>query len=115
MYYYRKSEMFFVLISASSWRFAGKKEDKPGETSTVDSLRERRLYFTKGRCIRVLEKSASSENPENLKGLIAKAENRELDLSEPETKKLISEALRIAEALSKVKDAKAVTRFFCED
>lgn len=115
MYYYRDNQVFFVLVTASSWRFIEKKGAKPGEGATIDSLRERRLYFSSGRCIRVLEKSASSENPEDLKGLIAKAENRELRLTEAQTQEIVSEILRKAKALPGVTDAKAAAKFFCDE
>jgi len=114
IFYYRNGKVFFVLESEFSWRFAKKKGDKPGETSTVDSIRERRLYFAGGNCIRVLEKSVSSENPEKLKGLIAKAENRELDLAAVETRKIVAEIFKSAVTLPKMTNAKAVAKFFCE-
>jgi len=114
MYYYRDNQVFFVLVSESSWRFVEKKGAKPGEGATMDSLRERRFYFSGGRCIRVLEKTASSEKQEDLKGLIGKAENRELSLVEASTKEIVSEILRKAGALPGISDPKAAAKFFCE-
>lgn len=114
MYYYREGQVFFVLVSESSWRFVEKKGGKPGESATMDSLRERRYYFSGGRCIRVLEKSVSSEKPADLRGLIVKVDNRELDLTATETKEIVAEIFKKAVALPKVTDAKAVAKFFCE-
>ncbi len=85
IYYYRGGEVFFVLEAASWWGFSGGKEGQ-----TIDTMRERRFYFAGGRCIRVLEKEVSSEKPEDLKGLISKEENRELDLADETVKKIVA-------------------------
>lgn len=109
MYYYREGQVFFVLISDSWWRFSGLKEGQ-----TVDMMRERRYYFSKGQCIRVLEKKVTADKPELLRGLIAKANNRQLDLSLATTAEQIAEVLKKALVLPKLEDAKAVAKFFCE-
>lgn len=108
MYYYRKNKLFFVLETASWWGFDGKKEGQ-----TLDTMRERRYYFADGGCIKVLEKKVSSGKPEELKHLIAKEENRELDLAEEATKKMVAEILKKANSLPKLTDAKALAKFFC--
>ncbi len=109
MYYYREGQVFFVLTSDSWWQFSGKKE---GET--IDTLRERRYYFSKGKCIRVLEKKVVADKPEQLRALAAKEENRELDLNEAATKELIIEVMKKAVLLPKMTDVKEVVKFFCE-
>lgn len=109
MYYYREGAVFFVLVSDSWWQFSGKKEGQ-----TIDTMRERRFYFSKGQCIRVLEKKVSADKPDLLRGLIVKAENRELDLSAAESKEIVAAVLEKALTLPKLNDAKAVTKFFCE-
>lgn len=109
MYYYREGQVFFVLLADSWWQFSGKKE---GET--IDSMRERRFYFSKGKCIRILEKKVTAKKPELLRGQIGKAENRELDLSSVSSKEMVSKVLEKALALPQLEDAKAVTKFFCE-
>jgi hypothetical protein len=108
MYYYRKNKLFFVLEAASWWGFSGKKEGQ-----TLETMRERRFYFADGRCIKVLEKTASSERPEGLRLLIAKEENRELDLAEEATKIMVAGILKKADSLPKLRDAKALAKFFC--
>ncbi len=109
MYYYREGQVFFVLRADSWWQFSGKKE---GET--IDSLRERRFYFSKGKCIRILEKKVTAKKPELLRGQIVKAENHELDLSSVSSKEMIGKVLEKALVLPQLKDAKAVAKFFCK-
>ncbi|MCF6312713.1 MAG: hypothetical protein L3J39_09710 [Verrucomicrobiales bacterium] len=109
MYYYRDGQVFFVLVSASWWQFSGKKE---GET--IDTMRERRYYFSKGKCIRILEKKVTAPKQEQLRALISKAENRELDLNTEESKEVIAEVRRKADVLPRLEDSKAVAKFFCE-
>ena len=109
MYYYREGKLFFVMISDSWWQFSGKKEGQ-----TIDTMRERRYYFSEGQSIRVLEKKVSAEKPDLLRGLIVKAENSQLDRSLPTTKEMVAEVMKKALALPKMHDAKAVTKFFCE-
>ncbi len=109
MYYYRDGQVFFVLVSDSWWQFSGEKEGK-----TIDTMRERRYYFSAGKCIRVLEKKVTAAKPDFLRSLIVKAENRELDLGEAESKRLVAEVMEKARALPQLKDAEAVVKFFCE-
>lgn len=109
MYYYREGQLFFVLVSASWWQFSGGKE---GET--IDTMRERRYYFSKGQCIRVLEKKVTAKKQEQLRGLISKAENLELDLNREEIKGDLAEVMKKAQVLPTLKEAKDVTKFFCE-
>ncbi len=109
MYYYRDGKLFFILVSASWWQFSGQKE---GET--IDTMRERRYYFSKGQCIRVLEKKVTAKKQDQLRGLISKAENHELDLNGEEIRGGIAAVMKKASVLPTLKDARAVTKFFCE-
>lgn len=74
-YYYKGGELFFVYASDGYWRFTGETLSN-GESETIDSAVEHRVYIDQGRIIRHLSKEATSKNPAALKGLLAKAENR---------------------------------------
>lgn len=73
-FYYRGGELFFVFASDGTWMFTGATLPN-GESETIDAVTEHRLYLSGGRLVRHLTKEAKSKNPDQLKGLIAKAAN----------------------------------------
>lgn len=73
-HYYDRGSLFFVYASDGSWGFTGQTLPN-GESETIDSVTEHRLYLGDGTILRHLEKKASSKNPASLKGLLAKAAN----------------------------------------
>lgn len=73
-FYYRGGELFFVFASDGTWRFTGTSLPN-GESETIDTVTEHRLYLSGGRLVRHLTKEAKSKNPDQLKGLVAKAAN----------------------------------------
>lgn len=74
-YYYAKGQMFFVYVAESSWRFTGRTMAN-GESETMDTLTEHRLYFSSGGLIRHLRKQVESSSYDALASLIAKAPNQ---------------------------------------
>lgn len=73
-FYYTQGVLFFAYASDGSWGFTG--ETLPnGESETIDSVAEHRVYIENGVILRHLEKKASSKKPAELKGLLAKAPN----------------------------------------
>lgn len=73
-FYYSGGQLFFAYASDGYWSFTG--ETLPnGESETIDSTTEHRVYVENGAVIRHLEKAAKSKKPEALKGLLAKAAN----------------------------------------
>ncbi|MBL9157586.1 MAG: hypothetical protein JNJ70_08950 [Verrucomicrobiales bacterium] len=73
-FYYSEGKLFFAYASDGYWSFTG--ETLPnGESETIDSTTEHRVYVENGAVIRHLEKAAKSKNPEALPGLLAKAKN----------------------------------------
>lgn len=73
-YYYNGGTLFFVYASDGYWRFTGETLSN-GESETIDTAVEHRLYLDGGRIVRHLSKEATSKKPAALKGLLAKAEN----------------------------------------
>ena len=74
-YFYHIGQLFFIYVAQSSWRFTGNTLAS-GESETVDSLIEHRLYFANGGLIRHLRKEVESTNYDALGGLIAKVPNQ---------------------------------------
>lgn len=70
-YYMDRGALYFVFQARSFWRF---DPDGP-EGTTIDTARERRIYYDDNRVIRHLVKEARSRNPEAVAGLLRKAEN----------------------------------------
>ena len=97
-YYYSGGQLFFVFITDSSWGFTGKTLSN-GESETVDTFREHRLYIAGNNVVRYLLKSASSNNPEGGPKALAKAENQEQ--SDPQfTTSVINRALKATNVTS---------------
>jgi len=75
-FYYDQGRLFFIYASDGYWHFTGATLPN-GESETVDGLAEHRLYLDGGgHVIRHLLKEVKSSNPDQLKSLLAKAENR---------------------------------------
>ncbi|MEM1443171.1 MAG: hypothetical protein AAGF67_12570 [Verrucomicrobiota bacterium] len=74
-YYYHNGQLFFIYVAQSSWRFTGNTLSN-GESETIDSMVEHRLYFQNGNLIRHLRKEVESTNYDALGSLIAKAKNQ---------------------------------------
>lgn len=74
-YYYYNGQLFFIYVAQNSWRFTGKTMAN-GESETVNSLVEQRLYFSNGSLIRHLRKEVESSNYEALASMVAKAPNQ---------------------------------------
>ncbi len=75
-YYYDQGELFFIYISDSSWSFTG-KTNANGESETIDTFQEHRIYVAGNHSIRYLLKAARSKKPEEGPSALAKAENEE--------------------------------------
>jgi hypothetical protein len=73
-FYYTKGVLFFAYASDGSWGFTGSTLPN-GESETIDTVAEHRLYIENGTILRHLEKKATSKTPAELKGLLAKAPN----------------------------------------
>lgn len=80
-YYYDTNGLFFVYATDGSWGFTGNTLPN-GESETVDTTIEHRVYLAGGEIIRHLKKEARSTNAGALPGLIAKAPN--LPANDPE-------------------------------
>lgn len=74
-YYYWQGELVFIYAAHSTWQFTGRLLPS-GESETVDAVTEHRIYLDGGRAIRHLIKEASSVNPDEIKALLGKAQNR---------------------------------------
>lgn len=73
-FYYTNGALFFAYASDGSWGFTGVTLPN-GESETIDTVAEHRIYIENGTILRHLEKKASSKKPADLKGLLAKAAN----------------------------------------
>jgi len=73
-YYYSGGQLFFAFITDSSWGFTGKTLSN-GESETVDTVSEHRMYFANGQLIRYLRKSVETKDPDGAAKALAKAEN----------------------------------------
>ncbi|MDF1823657.1 MAG: hypothetical protein P1U68_03385 [Verrucomicrobiales bacterium] len=73
-YYYHNGQLFFIYIDERSWRFSGKAMAN-GESETIDTMTEHRLYFANGKLIRHLRKQVESTDYEAIGSLIAKVAN----------------------------------------
>lgn len=97
-YYYDQGDVFFIYISDSSWSFTGKTLAS-GESETIDTFRQHRVYVAGNQAVRYLLKTASSKNPEEGPERLAKAENREQ--SDPVfTSTAINRALKATNVMS---------------
>ena len=74
-YYYENGQLFFIYVAQNSWGFTGQTAAN-GESETIDTMTEHRLYFSNGALIRHLKKEVKSTNYEALASLIAKAPNQ---------------------------------------
>jgi len=73
-FYYTKGVLFFAYASDGSWGFTGATLPN-GESETIDTVAEHRVYIENGSILRHLEKKATSKKSAELKGLLAKAPN----------------------------------------
>ena len=74
-FYYQNGQLFFAVATDTAWGFSG--ETLPnGESGTIDTAIEHRVYFSKGILIRHLSREVKSKDPDALAGLLAKATNR---------------------------------------
>lgn len=96
-YYYDANGLFFVYASDGSWGFTGNTLPN-GESETVDTTIEHRVYLAGGQIIRHLKKEAKSTDGEAVPGLIAKAPN--LPANDPER---AAELLRRGQGAASVK------------
>lgn len=74
-YYYYNGQLFFIYIDQRSWRFTGKTMAN-GESETIDTMTEHRLYFANGNLIRHLRKQVESTDYEAIGSMIAKVANQ---------------------------------------
>lgn len=74
-YYYDKGQLFFIYVDERSWRFTGNTLPN-GESETIDTMTEHRLYFSNGNLIRHLRKQVESTDYEAIGGMIAKVANQ---------------------------------------
>jgi len=73
-FYYTKGVLFFAYASDGSWGFTGATLPN-GESETIDTVTEHRVYIENGTVLRHLEKKATSKKSAELKGSLAKAPN----------------------------------------
>jgi len=74
-HYYHNGQLFFTYRSDGSWRFTG-RQLADGNSETVDTLTEYRIYFKDGQPIRLLRKHVESTNPDALGGMVRKQANQ---------------------------------------
>lgn len=74
-YYYDDGLLFFVHASDGTWNFTGRTLPN-GESETVDSVTEHRVYIDGGEIIRHLVKEAKSTDGSKLPAILAKTENK---------------------------------------
>lgn len=99
-YYYDGGRLFFVHASDGAWNFTGRTLPN-GESETVDSVTEHRVYVDGGAIIRHLVKEAQSTDGAKLPGILAKTENKPGDSGE-RAQRLV----RIGDALLQVSGPK---------
>ncbi|MFD2160311.1 hypothetical protein ACFSW8_15515 [Rubritalea tangerina] len=98
--YFMNGEIFFIYSNMSSWQF-DPNSDPNNNPSTIETVREERHYFVDGKCVRALEKMASSPKYEVALELLKKQANKEI----PDTENA-SRLLKEAYAMLKIKSAK---------
>ena len=81
-----------------------------GESETIDTVAEHRVFIENGTILRHLEKKASSKNPAELKGLLTKASNSPSAASER-----AAQLLRHGLAAAGVHDAASALKAFTSD
>ncbi len=74
-YYYDNGQLFFIYVDERSWRFTGKTLPN-GESETIDTMTEHRLYFSNGALIRHLRKQVESTDYDAIGSLIANVANQ---------------------------------------
>jgi hypothetical protein len=73
-FYYDQGELFFVFATDTAWGFSG--ETLPnGESGTVDTAIEHRVYFRQGAVVRHLSREVKSKDPTAISALLQKAPN----------------------------------------
>lgn len=103
-YYFEKGALFFIYAVDEYWQFApGSDPEKP---ETVDVGSQQRYYFQRGKCIQALEKQVETKDGDKLRELLAKADNKALEVG------LAAEAyVRKAELVSQIKTVQELQRF----
>ena len=108
-FYYTKGVLFFAYAADGSWGFTG--ETLPsGESETIDTVAEHRVFIENGTILRHLEKKASAKNPAEIKGLLAKASNSPSAASER-----AAQLLRHGLAAAGVHDAASALKAFTSE
>ncbi|MCB1233164.1 MAG: hypothetical protein KDN19_23170 [Verrucomicrobiae bacterium] len=80
-FYFKNGELYFIYQSQGSWSF----DPKGGESATIDTGREQRIYYDGDRVIRHLVKEVKSRDPDAISKLLADAENQSVNDSEAAT------------------------------
>ena len=80
-YYDEQGRLFFAFVVSEWGQFTGKQKAN-GESETIDTRRETRLYFEGTRCLRALRKEVKDPDPKRLRGKIAEEPNVPLEDSE---------------------------------
>lgn len=80
-YYIDHGNLYFVFKESGFWQF----NPKGPEGSTIDTSRERRVYYSGNKVIRHLIKEATSVNAEAVAGLLKQAGNQKTSNPEIET------------------------------
>lgn len=70
-FYFKDGRLYFLFQSQQFWSF----DPAAGEGATIDTGRERRLYFHDGQVIRHLLKEVKSSDADAISRLLAKARN----------------------------------------
>lgn len=103
-YYFEKGELFFIYAVDEYWQFA--PDSDPEKPTTIDVGSQQRYYFEGDQCIRALEKQVETSNGEKLRELLAKAENKPLEVGLG-----AAEYVRKAKLVSKIKTVSDLERF----
>lgn len=80
-HYYTAGRLFFSYASDGAWSFTGRTLPN-GESETVDSVTEHRVYYEGGTILRHLVKEAKSTDASKLPALLAKTNNQPGDSGE---------------------------------
>ncbi|NWK54508.1 hypothetical protein HW115_02720 [Verrucomicrobiaceae bacterium N1E253] len=107
-YYFHEGELFFIYAVDEYWQFVPSEngEVDPERPETLDVGSQQRYYFSKGKCIRALEKQAETREGEKLRQLLKEAENKPLDVDLG-----AAEYVQKAKLVSEIKTLKELNAF----
>ena len=107
-FYYDSGELVFVFATDTVWKFSGELLPS-GDSGTIDTAVQHRLYFDKNVLVRHLSREATSKDPKRIATMLNDAPNRPGSDS-----KRARQLSRLGRDLYRVRDENAVMRLLLE-